>query len=467
MSPVLILVIGVAALLSLIVVLRLNAFIALIITAILVSLLSPGETAEKVSRVAAGFGQVMGSIGIVIALAAVMGKCLSDSGAADRIIRSFSNALGEKKAAWALMGSGFILSIPVFFDTVFYLLIPLARSMWRRTQKNYMLYILAIVAGAGITHTLIPPTPGPLFMASQFNIDLGLMIGIGLLVSIPAAVVTMYVCRIINKYRDLPMRPYSGETEPEPLSDEHLPPLWLAVLPVILPVVLISMNTVAKAIVSAQAAAIAEAAASNVIPFSKKIANITAILGDPNMALLISALIAMYVLVRQRKLTLKELGDVVHKSLMVGGGMILITAGGGAFGKMLQYTGIQQTIENWIGSGSQAFGITILLMGFAVSSLMKISLGSGTVAMMTASSMFAAMGLTKEQLGLNPVYLAMAIGSGSLVGDWMNNGGFWVFARMSVLTETECLKSWTILTAALGITGLGFTILFAAILPMV
>ena len=184
------------------------------------------------------------------------------------------------------------------------------------------------------------------------------------------------------------------------------------------------------------------------------------------MALLISAIIAMYVLVRQRKLSLKELGDTVHKSLMVGGGMILITAGGGAFGKMLQITGIQTTIENFVGPGGQTFGITILIVGFGVSSLFKVSLGSGTVAMMTAASMFAAMGLSKEQLGLHPVYLAMAIGSGSLVGDWMNNGGFWVFARMSVLTETECLKSWTILTAALGIIGLGFTILFATILPM-
>jgi len=172
-----------------------------------------------------------------------------DSGAADRIIRSFLNVLGEKKAAWALMGSGFVLSIPAFFDTVFYLLIPLARSMWRRTQKNYMLYILAIVAGAGITHTLIPPTPGPLFMASQFNIDLGLMIGIGFLIGLPTSVVAMFVCRIINRYQDLPMRPYSGEPEPEPLSDENLPPLWLALLPVILPVILISMNTAAGAIV--------------------------------------------------------------------------------------------------------------------------------------------------------------------------------------------------------------------------
>jgi len=456
-NPVIILLIGVVTLLIMIIVLRLNAFIALIATAIIVSLLSPGNLAEKVSRVAGAFGTAMGKIGIVIALASVMGKCLMDSGSADRIIRSFTNVLGQKKVGWALMGSGFILSIPAFFDTVFYLLVPLARSMWRQTRKNYMLYILAIVAGAGVTHTLVPPTPGPLYMANELKIDLGLMIWIGILIGLPTSVLGMFVCKVINRYRDLPMRPYGGEPEPEPLAEVHLPPLWLAVLPVILPVILISMNSIAEAFV--KTSAVPRPARGGVAAF-------TAVLGDPNLALLISAAISMYVLASKRKLSLKELGDTVHKSLMVGGSMILITASGGAFGAMLRLSGIEGTIKGWVGSGGHGLGLTILLMGFAVASMMKFAQGSGTISMMTTSSMFAALGLTKDILGFNPVYLAMAIGSGSLVGDWMNNGGFWVFARMSVLTETECLKSWTILTAALGIIGLGITLVLAYLMPM-
>jgi len=463
-NPVIILLIGVAALLIMIIVLRQNAFIALIATAIIVSLLSPGNLAEKVSRVAGAFGTAMGKIGIVIALASVMGKCLMDSGSADRIIRSFIKVLGQKKAAWALMGSGFILSIPAFFDTVFYLLVPLARSMWRQTRKNYMLYILAIVAGAGVTHTLVPPTPGPLYMANELKIDLGLMIWMGILIGLPTSVLGMFVCKVINRYRDLPMRPYSGEPEPEPLADEHLPPLWLAVLPVILPVILISMNSIAEAFV--KTSAVSGRGAGSGERGAGKVAAVTAVLGDPNMALLISAVISMYVLASKRKLSLKELGDTVHKSLMVGGSMILITASGGAFGAMLRLSGIEGTIKGWVGSGGHGIGLTILLMGFAVASMMKFAQGSGTISMMTTSSMFAALGLTKDILGFNPVYLAMAIGSGSLVGDWMNNGGFWVFARMSVLTETECLKSWTILTAALGIIGLGITLVLAYLMPM-
>ena len=160
-SPLFALLLGLVTVVGMIIVLRVNAFLALISAAMLVSLLAPGPPGEKMARVATEFGNAAGKIGIVIAMAAVIGKCLMDSGAADRIVRSILRLLGEKRASAALLGSGFVLSIPVFFDTVFYLLVPLARSLWRRTHKNYMLYILSIGAGAAITHTLVPPTPGP------------------------------------------------------------------------------------------------------------------------------------------------------------------------------------------------------------------------------------------------------------------------------------------------------------------
>ncbi|MCA9112064.1 MAG: gluconate permease, partial [Planctomycetaceae bacterium] len=154
-----------------IMVLRINAFIALITAAIVVSLMAPGETGEKISRVAEGFGTAAGNIGIVIALAAVIGECMMASGAADRIVQFFIRVLGEKRAPWALMLSGFVLAVPVFFDTVFYLLVPLARSLYKKTGKNYLLSLLAIACGGAITHTLVPPTPGPLLMADNLGID--------------------------------------------------------------------------------------------------------------------------------------------------------------------------------------------------------------------------------------------------------------------------------------------------------
>ena len=223
MDPLLILLIGVIVVIALVLFLKVNAFIALISAAMLISLLAPGEFADKISRVAASFGGVVQAIGIVIALAAVIGKCMMESGAADKIVRSFLKVLGEKRAATALMGSGFVLSIPVFFDTVFYLLIPLARSLCRRTQKNYILYVTAIVAGAAVSHSLIPPTPGPLFMANSFNVDLGVMILVGILIGLPAAGLTLVLCRYLDRILNVPMRPYGSEPEPEPLADDKLP----------------------------------------------------------------------------------------------------------------------------------------------------------------------------------------------------------------------------------------------------
>ncbi|MHC4241148.1 MAG: GntP family permease [Planctomycetota bacterium] len=446
MNPIAILIIGVVLLLAMILVLRLNAFVALITTAMVISLLSPGDFADKIARVGKAFGGAAGNIGIVIAMAAIIGKCMMDSGAADRIVRSVLKLLGEKRAATALMLSGFVLSVPVFFDTVFYLLVPLARSLWGRTRKNYMLYVTAIVAGAAITHTLVPPTPGPLLMASELKVDVGLMMIIGLLIGLPTAALGVLVCKMINRRMDIPMRPYAGQAEPEQLDDDQLPGFWISFAPIALPIILISMNTITKA-----------------MDYGKPMSQIAAVLGHRDSALVLAAAVAMFVLVRQRNLSFKELATRCEIALMSGGMIILITAAGGAFGAMLREAGIKDLLKELLGVQG---GSVILLMAFAVAVVMKFAQGSGTVSMITTVSIFAAMRISPKMLGCNPVYLAMAIGSGSLVGDWMNNSGFWIFARMGGFTEIETLKSWTILTAALGVIGLGFTLLFSYLLPM-
>lgn len=455
MVPFVILAIAMVVVVGMILILRMNAFIALISAALLVSVLSPGEPATKVTRVAEAFGTVAGAIGIVIALASVTGKCLMDSGAADRIVRSFLTALGEKRAAWALLFSGFLLSIPVFFDTVFYLLVPLARSLWQRTRKDYILYVAAIVAGATTTHTLVPPTPGPLFAAERFGIDLGLMIGVGILVGLPTVILSMAVCGIVNRGMDVPVRPYTCQTQTEPLPDEHLPPLWLSLAPIVLPVVLISAHTVAKAL----------AGGGEQSRFMRNLVGVTANLGSPNLALLASAVLAMGMVVWKRRLTLKQLTQVVDDALMTGGMVILITAGGGALGAMLRVAGIQESISDLINSGGQ-LGVVILIIAFLVSALIKFAQGSSTVAIITTASMFAALGITQEMLGCNVVYLATIICSGSLVGAWLNDSGFWVVARMSSLTEVETLKTFTLVAGAVGLIGCGVNLVLSRLLPL-
>ncbi len=455
MNPILVLIIGVAVVIGMIMVLRINAFFALITAAIVVSLMAalPEGTPEtvRISRVADAFGRSCAGIGIVIAMAAVIGKCLMDSGAADRIVRSFVRALGEERAPVALMGSGFVLSVPVFFDTVFYLLVPLARSLWRSKRKNYVLYTTAIVAGGAVTHSMVPPTPGPLAIADNLGIDLGVMIVAGTIVGLPMSIAGLAVCWLLNKWQDIEMRPYVGEEETvTELRDDELPPLFVSLLPVVLPVILIATNTLASAMLDPES----------------RILNITGNLGNPNFALLLSAAISIWMVIQYRRVTLAKMSESIEQALMSGGIVILITAAGGAFGKMLAEAGIKETIQSALGGESSVTGIAVLCAAFGVAAMMKFAQGSGTVSMITTSSMFAAMGFTSEQLGFNIVYLATAIGSGSLVGDWMNNSGFWVFSRMAVLTTEETLKTWTILTASLGITGFIVTLIGAMVLPM-
>ncbi len=596
--PFAILIVGIATVLTLIIRFRVNAFVALISAALLVSLLSPGPWSIKAARVAEGFGRTATSIAIVIAFAAIIGKCLMDSGAADRIVRSFQRLLGQQRTSVALLASGYVLSIPVFFDTVFYLLIPLGRSMWRQLRRDYVLFVTAIAAGAVITHSIVPPTPGPLVMADTLNVDLGLFILVGAIIGIPMAVVALLICSLMNKKWDIPMRPYPGEEEPEPLPDDRLPGIVLSLTPILLPVILISANTFAqmgarneiealrlrgdrinwRALAGQLASADGlptdaparllrerlperlralladpkQAAQENVLTrvrehisqlvtksqfateelfagltipadaqrlrtrgeqslgkeasrlsqkerveraldalsprerslhnwilletafpdcrqstMLEKVAELTAFVGNPNFSLFLAAIVAMGTLLRWRNLSFRQLGQVTEGALMSAGIIILITAAGGAFGAVLRETGVQQSLEQLMGTSGGLSGRSLLVMGFLLASVMKVAQGSGTVSMITASSMMAAMGSSAETLGCHPVYLAVAIGCGSMCGSWMNDSGFWVYARMGGFTENETLKTWTLLLVLIGSFGLVVTVVASLLFPLV
>ncbi|MEZ6124702.1 MAG: GntP family permease [Planctomycetaceae bacterium] len=593
MSPLLIMAIGMAIVLGMIIALRINPFISLITAAIVVSLLAPGSIESRITRVADAFGSSATNIGIVIALAAVIGQCMMESGAADRIVRAFMAALGEKRAPMALMGSGFVLAVPVFFDTVFYLLVPLARSLYKRTKGNYLLYILAISAGGAITHTLVPPTPGPLVMADQLGIDIGTMILVGAIVAMPAALAGLLTARLMNARMPIPMRETTESqiAAPHELTDDQLPGLFASLLPVVLPVLLISANTIASTLADGEHAAQFTTASitdwnqlsadlnettageyvlqrldlpqapdlstreqqeefvgrlnrlltlrnfSNPEAFDsalpkdwqiardlsdesisddvrerlrnltvyrslagkdrermktfefermhrlllesafpqsiarhqwetkwRKISNVTALLGNANLALLLAAAIAIAVLRINRHPTFDEIAKSVELSLLSGGAVILITAAGGAFGAMLQAAQIGPAIKDLFG-GSSGSGVTFLLLAFGIAALLKVAQGSSTTAMIVTSGMMSSI-LGGVALPFNPVYLATAIGGGSLIGSWMNDSGFWIVAKMSGLTETEALKTWTPLLIVLGTVSLLTTLLLAKFVPL-
>lgn len=255
---------GVVTVLGLMIVFRCNAFLALLLAALVVAMLSGTGGWNPMQEVMSALGSTAGGIAIVIAMAAVIGKCMLDSGSADRIVNAAISVTGEKKAPLGLLGSGFVLAVPVFFDTVFYLLVPLARSLYQRTKKNYLLYIMAVGCGGAITHTLVPPTPGPLLVAANLGVDVGAVMLVGLLVAAPSSVIGLLFCYFMDRVLNIPMRPVAGVKADSPANDEEdleekehptplrQVPLWLALAPVVLPVLMITSSTIATTIADNQ-----------------------------------------------------------------------------------------------------------------------------------------------------------------------------------------------------------------------
>ena len=407
-----------------------------------------------ISRVTGAFGKACGSLGILIAMAAIIGKCLLESGGAERIIRSALGLLGEKRAPLAFTGSGFLLGTPVFFDTVFYLMIPLGKALAMRFRENYGLYIMTIVAGATMAHSLVPPTPGPLFVAVQLDVDLGLMILMGLVVGSVACATGYVYAKFVNgqdKWR-VPLRdsadsPLAKLEEIAKRDGKSLPPLGLSLLPVLLPIVLIAGNTILEELVGEPPAGLA---------------SFLSLVGDKNIALILSAAVALGMLAMQKRGDKQALFDSVQSALASGGVVILITAAGASFGTMLQQTNIAARIGG-LAEQFEITGLMVLPMAFFVTALIRTAQGSATVSMITSVGIFAGMAAT---LPFHAVYLAMAIGCGSKPFPWMNDSGFWVINRMSGMTIGETIRSVSFLMTVMAIDGLIAVILLAWLFPM-
>lgn len=425
---------------------RFHPFVALILASIFVGLIATGLPGSEgahplvtaVELPMLEFGVTAGKIAWVIALAAIIGTAMMESGAAERIVNWLLATLGESQAALALLLSGFILSIPVFFDTVFFLLIPLAIALALKTGKNFVLYVIAIGGGAAITHSLVPPTPGPLIMAETLQIDLGMTILAGIAMGIVPALVALVVGKRMNKRLDIPVR--VAETNPDAL--ERQPGLLLSFMPVVLPIILISLASIVQA-------------------STGQTPGWMAFLGNKNIAMAIGCAIALGLWAKQRGLTAAALWTASAKPLEIAGIIILITSAGGAFGAMIKHSGIGDAIE----LATENFHIHYILLAWIIAAVMKIAQGSGTVSMITAASiMFALIGNGAE-LPYHPMYILLAIGFGSLFISWMNDSGFWVVAKMSGFTEKEALQTWTVTLAIIAIVGLIQVLLVATIFP--
>lgn len=423
-------------------------------TAALVKRAADAAKITASSQVAAGLGSTAASVGILIAFASIIGKCLLDSRSADRVITTAIRFTGESGAPAAFVASGFVLGIPIFFDTVFYLMLPLGKSLSLRTGRNFLLHVLTIVAGATMAHSLVPPTPGPLLVATELGVGIGTMMLMGTLVGCVTVSVGYLYARALNARFMLKVpesrdeTPAAGSVVPQP-DDSTMPPLWLALLPLLLPIALLGLG---------ECIALGKGGWTEQVPAN--LLKVLAWLGDKNIAIMLAAAVAMATLVWARGLTRRQMAASMQEAILGAGGVILVTSAGGAFGKVLQQTGVASLFSDVPNLSTPA----VLAFAFLVTAAIRTAQGSATVAMITSVGMFAPLAAA-GQLGFHPVWLALAIGCGSKPICWMNDSGFWVITQMSGMTEGEGLKYVTTLMLVMSLAGLAAVIVGAMLLP--
>jgi GntP family gluconate:H+ symporter len=408
------------------------------------------------ARLATAFGATAGNVGILIALAGVIGSCLMASGAAMSIVDFALRIVGEKRAAIALASSSFLLGIPVFFDTVFYLMVPLARSLRKRTGSHYVLYILAIMAGGSIAHSLVPPTPGPLQVAEILDVDILTLMVAGLVVGGLSSIFSLAAAWGIDRFVDVPLRPLEGSSD-EPIADPNRsgPPVSISLIPIALPILLIAGQTITDMWVESRGSA-----GKSLSPLADSLISTISLLGNRNVALAIGAAIAIGLLRWAPRTTDRR--RIISDALASAGVIILITAAGGAFGAMLGESGLA---ERMAGIGTAIPGLLVLPLAFGTTTAIRTVQGSATVAMITAAGILQGFA-TADALPFHPVYLALAIGGGSKPISWMTDSGFWIMCKMSGMTESEGLKTVSPLTIAMGLSTLFWTMIAAYLFPL-
>ena len=470
MNPLFVIVIGTAILLWSIIRWKLHPALALIFAAFITGILTSQEMLSSYAeysgmsdeettkffqknagiRLAEAFGNTSAKVGILIALASIIGSSLMHSGGAEKIVRSLLRVMGYKNAGISFSISSFVLAIPVFFDTVFYLMIPLVKSISIRQAGKYSLFLMAVIAGGVMSHSLVPPTPGPLFVAKELNVDVGLMMIMGIVVGIITVIVGYLYAIYANKKWALPIRDTKDITRGELEKMAHrdnaqLPSLGLSILPIVLPLFFITANTFITMWMGAD----------SVIPLWAKVFQT---LGEANIAMAIACIPALYLLkIKNNQDFSHQIGESLHSAGMI----ILITSCGGAFGQMLAQTGIGALIS----SATSQYQSFIIPLAFSITALVRSAQGSATVAMVTTIGVMG--GAMSASLSFHPVYIALAIGCGSKVFAWMNDSAFWVISNMSGMDVKETVQHFSYLMVVMAFTGLGVILFLAQVFPLI
>ena len=427
--PLLIVILGILLLFVLIAKFKLNAFISFIIVCVFVGVFQGMELDRIVEAIQIGMGNTLGFLVMILGLGAMLGKLVSDSGAAQRITSKLVSSFGIKYIQWAVVVAGFIVGIPMFYSVGFVILIPLIFTIAASTGLPLIYVGLPMLASLSVTHGFLPPHPAPTAIAGMFNADIGKTLLYGIIIAVPTIIVAgPLFTRTIKNIKATPLKEFYN---PIVLKEEEMPAMGISLFTTLLPIILILCSTLFTLFVPGE--------------FLLKEAIV--FIGNPVIAMLISVLVAIYALGISRGKKMPELMSSVSSSVSSITMILLIIAGAGALKQILVASGV----SDYIGALLNGSSISPLILAWFIATVIRVCVGSATVAGLTAAGI--ALPLI-QNTGVSPELMVLAIGSGSLMLSHVNDGGFWMFKEYFNLTVKETLSTWTLMETTVGIMGL-------------
>ena len=424
-----IVVIGVLLLLVLIIVFKLHAFISFIIVSLFLGVSQDLSFVESIESIKTGMGSTLGSLVIILGFGAMLGKMVADSGAAQKITETMIRLAGLKNIQWALVVTGFIVGIPMFYSVGFVILIPLVFTVAVSTRLPILYVGIPMLASLSVTHGYLPPHPAPTAISEMLGADIGLTLIYGIIIAIPAIIVGgVFFSRTLKKYNPKPLAEFYKE---EPMKEELLPSTAISLVTALMPLILIGTSAVLRLMLGSENLVVQK----------------LSFLGHPSLAMLFSVLFAIFTLGlrdgKNMKTLMLELSVAVSSITMI----LLIIAGAGAFKQILVDTGV----SDYIGSLLSNSTISPLVLAWMIAATIRVCVGSATVAGLTAAGIILPMVSTTS----TPTELiVLAIGSGSLMLSHVNDGGFWMFKEYFNMSLKDTFKTWTVMETIVGISGL-------------
>jgi Gnt-I system high-affinity gluconate transporter len=438
MLPLVIIAVAIAALVVLVAWAKMHPFLAFILVSAAAALTLGIPLADVPGVVRKGIGDILGSLSIVIVSGAMLGKLVVESGAAQRIADTLVKAFGERRMAWAMALTGFIVGIPLFYGVGFVLLVPIIFAVVERYRLPPLVVALPALAALSVAHGLLPPHPAPTALVSTFNASLGLTLLYGLAIAIPSLVLAGPV--FARAMTTIPARPLAGlATTSRP--EHELPGAGMSILTALLPAVLLLVTAVGGAVVPA------DSAAATAMKF----------VADPDVVMLTALLFATVTLGLARGRSLPSVMNTFAGAIGDVASILLVIGGSGAFKQVLVASGVNSRI----GEAMQGLPLDPLVLAWLVTAVIRVCVGSATVAGLTAAGILAPI-VTAG--GADPNLMVLAIGAGSLAFSHVNDAGFWLCKEYFSLSLADTLKSWTVMETIVSVVGLAGVLVLARII---